>query len=91
MKIPGAFCIKPEGAFYIMATLPVDDVEKFSLYLLNDFSLNGKTVMVAPGPGFYASAGLGNSEVRIAYVLEESKMRDAIWILGEAIKKFNFF
>jgi len=91
MKIPGAFCIKPEGAFYIMATLPVDDVEKFSLYLLNDYSLNGKTVMVAPGPGFYASAGLGNSEARIAYVLEESKMRDAMRILGEAIKKFNFF
>jgi len=89
MKIPGVVCKKPAGAFYIMAKLPVDDVEKFAKFLLTDFAVDGKTVMVAPGPGFYATPGLGNSEIRIAYVLEAEKMREAIGILAKAVEAFN--
>ncbi|MCD6594706.1 pyridoxal phosphate-dependent aminotransferase [bacterium] len=89
MKIPGLICKKPAGAFYIMAKLPIDNVEKFAKYLLTDFSIDGKTVMVAPGPGFYATDGLGHSEIRIAYVLESEKMRKAIKILAKAIEVYN--
>ena len=89
MKIPGVICKKPAGAFYIMAKLPTDDVEDFAKFLLTDFSVDGKTVMVAPGPGFYATPGLGNSEIRIAYVLEAEKMRKAIKILAQAIEVYN--
>ncbi len=89
MKIDGVICKKPAGAFYIMAKLPVDDVEAFARFLLTDFSVDGKTVMVAPGPGFYATPGLGNSEIRIAYVLEVDKMRAAVKLLAQAVKKFN--
>ncbi|RKZ34110.1 pyridoxal phosphate-dependent aminotransferase [bacterium] len=89
MKIPDVVCKKPSGAFYIMAKLPIDDVEEFAKFLLTDFSMDGKTVMIAPGPGFYATSGLGNSEVRIAYVLESEKMRDAIRILAKGIRAFN--
>lgn len=89
MKIPGVICKKPAGAFYIMAKLPIDDVEDFARFLLTDFSVDGKTVMVAPGPGFYATPGLGNSEIRIAYVLEAEKMRKAIKILAQAIEVYN--
>ena len=89
IKIPDVVCEKPAGAFYIMAKLPVDDVEKFAKFLLTDFSYEGKTVMVAPGPGFYATKGLGNSEIRIAYVLKEEKLRDAIRILAKAVEMFR--
>ena len=92
MKIPGVVCEKPSGAFYIMAKLPLaegKDVEQFANFLLTDFEVDGKTVMVAPGPGFYATPGLGNTEIRIAYVLESEKMRDAIRILAAGLEKFN--
>ena len=92
MKIPGVVCEKPSGAFYIMAKLPLagsKDVEQFAKFLLTDFEVDGKTVMVAPGPGFYATPGLGNTEIRIAYVLESEKMRDAIRILAAGLEKFN--
>lgn len=89
MKIPGVVCKKPAGAFYIMAKLPIDDVESFSKFLLTDFSYKGKTIMIAPGPGFYATSGVGISECRIAYVLEESKMRDAMQILAKAVEAFK--
>jgi len=92
MKIPGVVCEKPSGAFYIMAKLPLaggKDVEQFAKFLLTDFEVDGKTVMVAPGPGFYATPGLGNTEIRIAYVLESEKMLDAIRILSAGLEKFN--
>jgi len=73
----------------MMVTLPVDDTDDFAKFMLTEFSRDGKTVMVAPGAGFYATPGLGNSEVRIAYVLEEQKMRDAIRILGEGIEEYK--
>src|SRR5689334_4737059 len=86
-SIPGVFLEKPEGAFYCVAKLPVDDAEQFAEWLLRDFSHDGATVMVAPAGGFYAT-GLGRSEVRIAYVLKEEDLRAAVEILRIALSKF---
>jgi aspartate aminotransferase len=88
-EIPGALCETPQGAFYVMATLPVDDSEEFAAWLLTDFEHNGRTVMVAPGPGFYATPGLGRSEVRIAYVLNCDDLRDAMSLLAEAVAAYQ--
>ena len=88
-KIPGAFCRKPSGAFYIMATLPVDDVEDFARWMLTDFSYNQATTMIAPGPGFYATETLGRKEARIAYVLKEEDIRVAMRTLALGIEKYN--
>ncbi len=68
-KIEGAVCRKPKGAFYIMVKLPIDDCEPFVRWLLNEFRIDKETVMVAPGEGFYATPGLGKSELRIAYII----------------------
>jgi aspartate aminotransferase len=86
--IPGVFLTKPEGAFYCVAKLPVDDADRFAAWLLSDFEHDGGTVMVAPASGFYAS-DLGKSEVRIAYVLKEEDLRAAVTILGEALRQYN--
>jgi aspartate aminotransferase len=88
-KIPGALCETPQGAFYVMATLPIEDSEEFAAWLLTDFEHNGRTVMVAPGPGFYATPGLGRKEVRIAYVLNCDDLRDAMALLAEAVAAFQ--
>jgi aspartate aminotransferase len=80
---------RPEGAFYIMAKLPVDDSEHFSRWLLEDFHSDGDTVMIAPGAGFYSTPGRGNQEVRIAYVLECQKLERAGQILLEALDRYN--
>src|SRR4029079_11592764 len=77
-KIPGVFLRKPEGAFYFVARLPVDDAEEFARWLLTDFDRKKATVMVAPAQGFYATPGLGRDEVRIAYVLKEADLRAAV-------------
>lgn len=86
--IPGVFLTKPEGAFYCVAKLPVDDADRFAAWLLSDFEHDGGTVMIAPASGFYASA-LGKSEVRIAYVLKEEDLRAAVTILAEALRVYN--
>ncbi len=86
-SIPGVFLEKPEGAFYCVARLPVDDADEFAAWLLRDFSHNGATVMVAPAAGFYAS-DLGRSEVRIAYVLKEEDLRRAIELLRIALERY---
>ncbi|MGB9823807.1 MAG: pyridoxal phosphate-dependent aminotransferase [Candidatus Hydrothermia bacterium] len=88
-KISGIEARKPEGAFYTVVKLPVKNAEDFALWLLKDFNYNGKTVMVAPAESFYLTPGKGIDEVRIAYVLEEDKLRDSIKILGEALKEYN--
>ena len=80
---------KPEGAFYVMAQLPIEDAETFSQWLLTDFHLNGKTTMVAPGPGFYLSPEGGKREVRIAYVLKEKDLREAMEVLKRGVEEFN--
>ena len=89
MKIPGVVCLKPSGAFYIMAKLPIKDVEDFARWMLTDFSLDGATTMVAPGPGFYATPGKGCDEARIAYVLNVDDLRRAMRILAKGIEAYN--
>lgn len=87
--IPGVSLHKPEGAFYTVVTLPVDDAEAFARYLLTDFSEGGETVMVAPAEGFYATPGLGKNQARIAYVLAEADLKRAIALLGAALGKYK--
>ena len=86
--IPGIVCKKPEGAFYIMAKLPVDDAEKFIIWMLQEFSVDGETVMAAPAEGFYATPGLGGSEIRMAYVLKEKDLKRAVELLAKGISRY---
>jgi aspartate aminotransferase len=87
-SIDGVFCPKPKGAFYCVAKFPVDNTEKFCQWLLEDFEHNGKTVMMAPASGFYATKGLGQDEARIAYVLEKEALKDAVACIREALKVY---
>lgn len=86
--IPGVSCPKPRGAFYCVAEFPVDDTEKFCQWLLESFDYQGKTVMMAPLSGFYSTPGLGKQEARIAYVLEQGLLKDAVKCLEEALKVY---
>lgn len=87
-SIPGVVCHKPEGAFYTVTRLPVQDTDAFCRWLLTDFASDNKTVMLAPANGFYATADQGMDEVRIAYVLKEPDLRKAIEILQIALKDY---
>ena len=84
----GVMCPSPGGAFYAMAKLPVDDTEAFCQWLLEDFSHNGATVMMAPAAGFYATPGKGRDEVRLAYVLNVEAINQAMDCLEEALKVY---
>ena len=86
--IPDVFCPKPSGAFYCVAKFPVDDAEKFCQWLLEDFSFEGQTVMMAPANGFYSTKGAGQQEARIAYVLNQDALRNAVKCLEEALKVY---
>jgi len=88
-KIEGVFCPKPTGAFYAIAELPVDDADKFAQWLLEDFELDGETIMVAPAAGFYATPSMGTKQVRIAYVLNKKSLQKSITILSAALKLYN--
>ena len=85
-SIDGVFCPKPRGAFYCIAKFPVDDAEKFCQWLLESFSYERQTVMMAPANGFYASPGAGKQEARIAYVLNQESLKKAVICLREALK-----
>lgn len=87
-RIDGVKVSLPQGAFYIIAELPVEDAEEFARFLLEDFSLDGKSVMLAPAQGFYATKGMGKNQVRLAYVLDPEALRDAAAILKEALGVF---
>lgn len=87
-KIPGVFCPKPKGAFYCVARFPIDDADKFCQWLLEEFSYENQTVMMAPASGFYATKGLGKNEARIAYVLEKQSLVNAVKCLEEALKVY---
>ena len=87
-KIPGVYCPKPKGAFYAVVKLPIDDCDKFAQWLLEDFSHDNQTVMLAPASGFYSTPGLGKDEVRIAYVLKIDDLKKAMAILAEALKVY---
>jgi aspartate aminotransferase len=85
-KIPGVVALKPQGAFYTIVKLPIDDADKFSTWLLEEFHLEKETIMLAPANGFYATPGKGEDEVRIAFVLNVRAMKRSMEILGEALK-----
>jgi len=87
-KIEGVICPKPTGAFYAIAELPVDDTDKFAQWLLEDFELDGATIMVAPAAGFYATPNTGTKQVRIAYVLNKEALQKSIDILEAALKVY---
>jgi len=87
-EIPGVFLTKPEGAFYFVARLPIQDCDDFASWMLSDFALDRATVMVAPARGFYASPGLGASEVRIAYVLNERDLDASVRILAAGLEHY---
>ena len=87
-KIPGLVSSQPKGAFYVMVKFPVDDAEKFAIWLLQDFDINGETVMIAPGNGFYATPGKGVNEARLAYVLKSEDLEKALALLAEAVKQY---
>ena len=89
VKLPDVFLRKPEGAFYVVARLPVKDSDAFARFLLEEFSFEGATVMVAPAAGFYATPALGSNEVRMAYVLHCDELRQAIRVLGEGLKAYQ--
>lgn len=86
--IPGVFCPKPKGAFYCVARFPVDDAEKFCQWLLESFSFEGQTVMMAPANGFYSTPGAGKNEARIAYVLNQDALRKAVDCLRVALDQY---
>ena len=88
-RIPGVFLRKPEGAFYCVARLPIEDGEDFASWLLTDYAYDGATVMVAPAQGFYATPGLGRDEVRIAYVLKKEDLEASVRILSHAIPAYQ--
>jgi aspartate aminotransferase len=87
-KIDGVLCPNPKGAFYVTARLPIDDSDKFCRWLLEDFSYENQTVMLAPATGFYSTPGAGKDEVRISYVLKVDDLKGAIRCLEEALKEY---
>ena len=94
-KIPGVYSPMPMGAFYTLASLPVDDADEFCAWCLSDFEYEGETIFMAPASGFYVTPGLGKNEVRIAYVLNKTDLDRALTILEKALeaypKKSNAF
>ena len=88
-EIPGCVCREPKGAFYVMCALPIDDADKFQMWLLNEFDDKGETVLFACGEPFYATPGRGKNEVRLAYTINAPDIARAIDILKIAIEKYN--
>jgi len=84
----GVFCPNPGGAFYAMARLPIDDADIFCQWLLESFSHQGETVMLAPASGFYSTPGLGKQEVRLAYVLNVQRIHKAMDCLEAALQAY---
>ena len=87
-NIKDAYCPEPKGAFYVVAKLPVDDSDKFCQWLLEDYSYDNQTVMLAPASGFYSTEGRGKDEVRISYVLNVDDLKKSIKVLEEALKVY---
>lgn len=88
-QMPGVISSDPKGAFYVMVKMPIDDTEKFAKWLLEDFDIDGETVMITPGNGFYASdVTRGQDEARLAYVLNVKDLEKAMHILAEGLKQY---
>ena len=88
-KIDGVQVAVPQGAFYCVAQLPVPDADDFAQWILEDFEIEGNTIMVAPAAGFYATEGLGKNQIRIAYVLKKPQLIKAVQILKKALEKYR--
>ena len=88
-KLEGVKVATPQGAFYCVAELPIENADHFAQWLLESFEVDGNTVMVAPAAGFYATPGLGKNQIRIAYVLEKEQLVKAVHILGKALREYN--
>jgi aspartate aminotransferase len=88
-EIPGVVCELPRGAFYVIVKFPVDDVEKFIIWMLSEFEDNGETEMMAPVASFYGSEGHGKDEARIAYVLKGEDLKRAMEIVKKALKVYQ--
>ncbi len=88
-KIPGVYSPTPMGAFYTMVQLPVEDADAFCRWCLTDFSYEGKTIMMAPGKGFYTNPEDGKREVRMAYVLNKEDLADAMLVRRKALEADN--
>lgn len=88
-KIEGIKVAKPNGAFYCIAELPIENADHFAQWLLEKFDVNGETVMVAPAAGFYSSPNVGMNQIRIAYVLKKESLITAVNILKEALKHYK--
>jgi aspartate aminotransferase len=86
--MPGVFCPNPGGAFYAIARLPINDSDQFCQWLLEEFSYEGKTLMLAPATGFYGTPGLGKQEVRLAYVLNKTDINGAMDCLEKALEEY---
>ncbi|MEJ5165601.1 MAG: pyridoxal phosphate-dependent aminotransferase [Thermoanaerobaculia bacterium] len=89
LEIEGAFVKLPKGAFYMIVKLPIKDSDHFASWLLSSFQLDGETVMVAPGAGFYCTEGLGKDEIRLAYVLNVEDIKRAMLILKEGLNNYR--
>ncbi len=87
-KVPGVVVPNIEGAFYAIVRLPIDNSDKFCQWLLEEFSHEGQSVLLAPASGFYMTKGLGANEVRIAYVLEQDKLKAAVDVLAVALQQY---
>lgn len=87
-EIPGVVCPTPKGAFYCVAQLPVDNAEKFAIWLLEEFQDNQETVMVAPAAGFYSTPNSGMQEVRLAYVLNENDLKRSVELMKLALESY---
>ncbi len=87
-QIEGLQIARPSGAFYCVVALPIANADNFAQWLLEEFQVDATTVMVAPAAGFYASQGVGNNQIRIAYVLEKKALKKAVHILKEGLKAY---
>ena len=88
-RIPGCYTPIPMGAFYTVAQLPVDDVDKFCAWCLTDFDYEGETIMMAPATGFYSDSELGRKQVRLAYILNKEDLKRAMVVLEKALEEYN--
>jgi len=88
-KIDGVQVANPKGAFYCIAQLPIKNSDAFAQWLLEDFDIDGETVMVAPAAGFYSTPGVGLNQIRIAYVLNQDSLKKAVNIIKQALKVYK--
>lgn len=88
-KIPGVTCCEPSGAFYLLAKLPIEDAEHFASWMLSEYSQDGRTLFLSPARGFYSIPGMGEDEIRLAFVLEEKSLEHAMKVLEGGLEAYK--